>query len=69
VDPQQHHQGRVCAVHGPLRRDGALDQIGARLSALMPAHADPQAVADEIARIAFARRIGMGDLLEATVRR
>jgi hypothetical protein len=46
-----------------------MDQIGARLSALMPAQADPQAVADEIVRIAFARRIGMGDLLEATVRR
>lgn len=28
-----------------------MDQVGAKLGALMPAHADPQAVADEIARI------------------
>ncbi len=33
------------------RYDGLMDQVGARLSALMPADADPQAVADEIARI------------------
>jgi NAD(P)-dependent dehydrogenase (short-subunit alcohol dehydrogenase family) len=33
------------------RYDGLMDQVGARLSALMPEHADPQAVADEIARI------------------
>ncbi|CAA2107943.1 SDR family NAD(P)-dependent oxidoreductase [Variovorax paradoxus] len=84
------------------RYDGVMDQIGARLSALTPDNADPQAVADEIVRIAglpagarpmrslidfvgdgaaevfevservrieFAKRIGMGDLLEAAVRR
>ena len=33
------------------RYDGLMDQVGARLSALMPPNADPQAVADEIARI------------------
>jgi NAD(P)-dependent dehydrogenase (short-subunit alcohol dehydrogenase family) len=33
------------------RYDGLMDQIGQRLSALAPDHADPQAVADEIARI------------------
>ena len=33
------------------RYDGLMDQVGARLSALTPDHADPQAVADEIARI------------------
>jgi NAD(P)-dependent dehydrogenase (short-subunit alcohol dehydrogenase family) len=33
------------------RYDGLMDQVGARLGALMPEHADPQAVADEIARI------------------
>jgi len=33
------------------RYDGLMDQVGARLSALMPDHADPAAVADEIARI------------------
>ncbi|WP_420994839.1 SDR family oxidoreductase [Cupriavidus sp. 30B13] len=84
------------------RYDGVMDQIGARLSALTPDDADPQAVADEIVRIvglaagtrpmrsvidfvgdgarevlavservriAFAQRIGMGDLLEARVSR
>lgn len=33
------------------RYDGLMDQIGARLSALTPDNADPQAVADEIVRI------------------
>jgi len=33
------------------RYDGLLDQVGARLSALTPDDADPQAVADEVARI------------------
>jgi len=33
------------------RYDGLMDQVGARLSALTPDHADPQAVADEVARI------------------
>ncbi len=33
------------------RYDGVMDQVGAKLSALMPADADPQAVADEIARV------------------
>jgi len=33
------------------RYDGVMDQVGARLSALTPEHADPQAVADEITRI------------------
>lgn len=33
------------------RYDGLMDQVGARLSALSPAHADPQAVADEMVRI------------------
>ena len=33
------------------RYQGLLDAIGARLSALMPDDADPQAVADEVARI------------------
>jgi NAD(P)-dependent dehydrogenase (short-subunit alcohol dehydrogenase family) len=84
------------------RYDGVMDQIGARLSALMPDDADPQAVADEIVRIVglpagqrpmrslidfvgdgakevfevservridFAKRIGMGDLLDAKIRR
>jgi NAD(P)-dependent dehydrogenase (short-subunit alcohol dehydrogenase family) len=82
------------------RYDGVMDQIGARLSALTPDAADPQAVADEIVRIVglpkgerpmrsvidfvgdgarevlevservrieFAKRIGMGDLLQAKV--
>ncbi|WP_411880917.1 SDR family oxidoreductase [Polaromonas sp. YR568] len=33
------------------RYDGVMDQVGERLSALSPAHADPQAVADDITRI------------------
>jgi len=33
------------------RYDGLMDQVGARLSALTPEHADPQAVAEEVARI------------------
>ncbi|MCY1059541.1 SDR family oxidoreductase [Nannocystis sp. SCPEA4] len=33
------------------RYHGVLDVIGERLSALMPEHADPQAVADEVARV------------------
>jgi NAD(P)-dependent dehydrogenase (short-subunit alcohol dehydrogenase family) len=33
------------------RYDGVMDQVGARLSALTPDNADPQAVADEITRI------------------
>ena len=33
------------------RYDGLMDQVGAKLAALMPPDADPQAVADEIARI------------------
>jgi NAD(P)-dependent dehydrogenase (short-subunit alcohol dehydrogenase family) len=33
------------------RYDGLLDQVGARLSALTPDNADPQVVAEEIARI------------------
>jgi NAD(P)-dependent dehydrogenase (short-subunit alcohol dehydrogenase family) len=33
------------------RYDGLMDQVGARLSALTPDHADPEAVADEITRI------------------
>jgi NAD(P)-dependent dehydrogenase (short-subunit alcohol dehydrogenase family) len=33
------------------RYQGILDAIGARLSALLPDHADPQAVADEVTRI------------------
>ncbi|HEY4079700.1 MAG TPA: SDR family oxidoreductase [Burkholderiaceae bacterium] len=33
------------------RYDGLLDQVGAKLSALMPEEADPQAVADEIVRV------------------
>lgn len=33
------------------RYDGLMDQVGARLSALSPEHADPQAVADEMTRI------------------
>jgi NAD(P)-dependent dehydrogenase (short-subunit alcohol dehydrogenase family) len=33
------------------RYDGVLDQVGERLSALTPPDADPQAVADEVARI------------------
>ncbi|HTD07207.1 SDR family oxidoreductase [Undibacterium sp.] len=33
------------------RYNGVMDQVGARLSALTPDDADPQAVADEIARI------------------
>lgn len=33
------------------RYEGVMDQVGARLSALTPDDADPQAVADEIARI------------------
>lgn len=84
------------------RYDGAMDQIGERLSALTPPDADPKAVADEVVRIVgmekgtrpmrsvidfvgdgaaqvlevservrieFAKRIGMGDLLEARVSR
>jgi NAD(P)-dependent dehydrogenase (short-subunit alcohol dehydrogenase family) len=90
----------IAAAYG--RYDGVMDQIGARLSSLTPADADPQAVADEIVRIVglpkgtrpmrsvidfvgdgarevlqvservrieFAKRIGMGDLLEARVTR
>lgn len=33
------------------RYDGLMDRVGASLAALTPGHADPQAVADEIARI------------------
>jgi len=77
-----------------------MDQVGARLTALTPEHADPQAVADEVlrivnlprgsrparavidfvgdgaqeviaaaekARIAFAHRVGIADLLEVRV--
>lgn len=33
------------------RYTGVMDKVGARLSALSPDHADPQAVADEMARI------------------
>ncbi len=33
------------------RYDGLMDQVGARLSALTPDHADPQAVAEEMVRI------------------
>lgn len=84
------------------RYDGVMDQIGEHLTALMPANADPKAVADEVVRIVglekgtrpmrsvidfvgdgaaqvlevservrieFAKRIGMGDLLEAKVQR
>ncbi|HEY9104165.1 SDR family oxidoreductase [Chitinimonas sp.] len=36
---------------GYARYDGLMDQVGARLSALTPEHADPQAVADEVSRI------------------
>ena len=41
-------QARVAAY---ARYDGVMDQVGARLSALTPDDATPQAVADEIARI------------------
>ena len=41
--------GETAAAYG--RYVGLMDQIGARLSALMPPEADPQAVADEIRRI------------------
>jgi NAD(P)-dependent dehydrogenase (short-subunit alcohol dehydrogenase family) len=84
------------------RYDGVMDQIGQKLSALMPPDADPAAVAAELVRIvnlpqgerpmrsvidflgdgaaevlevservriAFAARIGMGDLLQANVKR
>ena len=33
------------------RYDGVVDQVGERLSALTPEHADPKAVADEVVRI------------------
>lgn len=33
------------------RYDGVMDKVGERLSALTPAHASPQAVADEVVRI------------------
>jgi len=39
----------TAAAYG--RYDGLMDRIGAKLSALTPEHADPQAVADEIVRI------------------
>ncbi len=41
-------QTRVAAY---ARYDGVMDQVGARLSALTPDEATPQAVADEVARI------------------
>lgn len=41
-------QARVAAY---ARYDGVMDQVGARLSALTPDEATPQAVADEITRI------------------
>ena len=41
--------GRAAAAYA--RYDGLMDQVGAKLSALMPPDADPQAVADDIARI------------------
>lgn len=41
-------QARVAAY---ARYDGVMDQVGARLSALTPDEATPQAVADEVARI------------------
>jgi NAD(P)-dependent dehydrogenase (short-subunit alcohol dehydrogenase family) len=39
----------ISAAYG--RYDGVMDQVGARLSELTPDNADPQAVADDIARI------------------
>ena len=41
----------VATAGAYARYDGVMDQVGAKLSALMPPDADPQAVADEIARI------------------
>lgn len=41
----------AATVAAYARYDGLMDQVGARLSALMPDDADPQAVADDIARI------------------
>ena len=41
--------GDVAAAYG--RYVGLMDQIGARLTALMPPEADPQAVADEVVRV------------------
>ncbi|HEV8315132.1 MAG TPA: SDR family oxidoreductase [Burkholderiaceae bacterium] len=41
----------VDTVAAYSRYDGRMDEVGARLAALTPEHADPQAVADEIARI------------------
>lgn len=49
--PKAGKPADAATVAAYARYDGLMDQVGARLSALMPDHADPQAVADEIARI------------------
>ena len=49
--PNAGRPADVAATQAYARYDGLMDQVGAKLSALMPADADPQAVADEIARI------------------
>ncbi|HEX9392396.1 MAG TPA: SDR family oxidoreductase [Usitatibacteraceae bacterium] len=97
--PNAGRPADAATVAAYSRYDGLLDQVGARLSALTPENASPQAVADEITcivnlpagsrparsvidfiddgaaevtevaekvRIAFAHRIGIADLLQAT---
>ena len=49
--PNAGHPADAATVAAYARYDGLMDEVGAKLSALMPADADPQAVADEIARI------------------
>jgi NAD(P)-dependent dehydrogenase (short-subunit alcohol dehydrogenase family) len=99
--PSAGKPGDAATTAAYSRYDGVMDRIGEHLTALTPAHADPQAVADEIVRIVglpagirpmrsvidfvgdgaaevlevservrieFAKRIGMGDLLETKVK-
>jgi len=49
--PNAGHPSDADTVAKYDRYDGLLDQVGARLSALTPDTADPQVVAEEIARI------------------
>ena len=49
--PNAGRPADAATVAAYARYDGLMDRIGAKLGALMPPDADPQAVADDIARI------------------
>jgi NAD(P)-dependent dehydrogenase (short-subunit alcohol dehydrogenase family) len=49
--PSAGKPGDAARAAAYARYDGVLDQVAERLDALTPAHADPQAVADELVRI------------------